>query len=68
MENKPIAFIRVLLKDKSEKEIFEAEENWREYMLVVKEIADKWKERITLKSLMIVVMKVNIAILAIRCT
>lgn len=40
-ENKLIAFIRELLKDKSEEEILEAEENFREYLLVVKEIADR---------------------------
>ena len=41
MDKKPIAFIRELMKGKSEKEILEAEENWREYMLVVKEITDR---------------------------
>ena len=40
-ESKPIAFIRELMKGKSENEILEAEENWREYMLVVREIADR---------------------------
>ena len=41
MQYKPIAFIRELLKDKSEEEILEAEENWREYMHVVLEIAQR---------------------------
>ncbi len=38
---KPIQFIRELCKGKSEKEILEAEENFREYLLVVKEIRDR---------------------------
>lgn len=41
MENKPIAFIRELLKDKPEEEILEAEENFREYLLVVSGIANR---------------------------
>jgi|WetSurMetagenome_2_1015567.scaffolds.fasta_scaffold129036_2 hypothetical protein len=38
---KPIQFIRDLCKAKSEKEILEAEENFREYLLAVKEICDR---------------------------
>jgi len=38
---KPIQFIRELCKGKSEKEILEAEENFRDYLLVVKEICDR---------------------------
>lgn len=38
---KPIQFIRELCKDKPEKEILEAEENFREFLLEVKEISDR---------------------------
>lgn len=38
---KPIQFIRELCKEKTEKEILEAEENFREYLLVVKQICDR---------------------------
>lgn len=41
MQNKPIAFIRELLKGKTEGEILEAEENWREYMQVVWQISQR---------------------------
>ena len=41
MQHKPIAFIRELLKDKSEQEILEAEENWIEYVQVVWEISQR---------------------------
>lgn len=41
MENKPIKFIRELMEGKSEKEILEAEENWREYVNVVWEISQR---------------------------
>jgi hypothetical protein len=40
-QSKPIQFIRELCKDKSEKEILEAEDNFRDYLLVVKEICDR---------------------------
>jgi hypothetical protein len=38
---KPIQFIRNLCQGKSEKELLEAEESFREYILVVKEICDR---------------------------
>ena len=38
---KPIQFIRDLCKDKSEEEILEAEENFRAYLHVVKDICDR---------------------------
>jgi hypothetical protein len=38
---KQIAFIRELMKLKTEEEIIEAEENFREYLLIVKEICDR---------------------------
>ena len=38
---KPIQFIRDLCKDKPEMEIRDAEENFREYLLVIKEICDR---------------------------
>jgi hypothetical protein len=41
MQHKPVVFIRELMKDKPEKEISGAEENFREYLMVVKEIADR---------------------------
>ena len=37
----PIQFIRELCRSKPEKEILEAEENFREYLLAVKEISDR---------------------------
>lgn len=37
----PIQFIRELCKGKNEEELFEAEENFREYLMVVKEICDR---------------------------
>lgn len=40
-EYKPIGFVRELMKGQSEKEILEAEENFREYLMVVKEITDR---------------------------
>ncbi|MBK8484754.1 MAG: hypothetical protein IPL31_10540 [Saprospiraceae bacterium] len=38
---KPIRFIRNLCNHKTEQEILEAEYNFREYILVVKEICDR---------------------------
>jgi hypothetical protein len=38
---KPIQFIRELCKGKPENEILEAEDNFREYLLVIKEICDR---------------------------
>jgi hypothetical protein len=38
---KPIQFIRDLCKGKTEEELLEAEENFREYLLVVKEMCDR---------------------------
>lgn len=40
-ELKPIQFIRDLCKHRTEQEILEAEYNFREYMLVVKDICDR---------------------------
>jgi len=38
MQNKPLAFIRELLKGKTEEEILEAENNFREYLQVMWDI------------------------------
>lgn len=38
---KPIQFIQDLCKDKPEKEILEAEDNFRAYLDVVKDICDR---------------------------
>lgn len=40
-ELKPIQFIRELCNHRSEKEIQEAEYNFREYLFVIKEISDR---------------------------
>lgn len=40
-ELKPIKFIRELCKHRSEPEIQDAEYNFREYLLVVKEVSDR---------------------------
>ena len=40
-ELKPIHFIRELCKGKTEDELLEAEQNFREFLLVIKEIADR---------------------------
>lgn len=40
-ESKISHFIRDLCKDKTEAELQEAEENFREYLLLVKEICDR---------------------------
>ncbi|MBV6473415.1 MAG: hypothetical protein JPMHGGIA_01697 [Saprospiraceae bacterium] len=40
-ELKPIQFIRDLCKGKTEDELLEAEQNFREFLLVIKEIADR---------------------------
>ncbi|MBL7821430.1 MAG: hypothetical protein JNL65_12510 [Saprospiraceae bacterium] len=40
-ELKQIQFIRELCKHRSEREILEAEFNFREYLLIVKEISDR---------------------------
>jgi hypothetical protein len=40
-ELKPIQFIRDMCKHRTEQEILEAEYNFREYMLVVKDICDR---------------------------
>ena len=42
--NKPIAFVRELMNGRKEEEILEAEENFREYLLVIKEIAGRLEE------------------------
>ncbi|MFZ1424783.1 MAG: hypothetical protein WAS55_13250 [Saprospiraceae bacterium] len=39
--NKPIAFVRELMNGRSEEEILEAEDNFREFFLVIKEIANR---------------------------
>ena len=40
-EQKPIAFIRELCKEKTEPEISEAEENFRRYLALVKRICER---------------------------
>lgn len=40
-ELKPIQFIRDLCREKTEDELLEAEQNFREFLLVIKEIADR---------------------------
>ncbi|MBK8642349.1 MAG: hypothetical protein IPN15_09090 [Saprospiraceae bacterium] len=37
----PISFIRELSKEKKEDEVLETEQNFREFLLVIKEIADR---------------------------
>lgn len=39
--SKPIQFVRELCKGKTEEEILEAEQNLREYLMVIKEICDR---------------------------
>lgn len=39
--NKPIAFVRELMNGRTEEEVLEAEENFREFLLVIKEMADR---------------------------
>lgn len=41
MTPKPIPFIRELCKHKTEEEILEAEENYRQYLLLVKQICER---------------------------
>lgn len=38
---KPIQFIREICKGRTEEELQEAEQNFREYLMVVKEICDR---------------------------
>lgn len=38
---KPIQFIRELCQGKTEEEFLQAEENFREYLLVIKEMCDR---------------------------
>ena len=40
-ETKPIKFIRDICMGKTEQELLEAEENFREYLLVIKEMCDR---------------------------
>lgn len=40
-EVKPIQFIREICKGKTEEELLEAEDNFREYLLVIKEMCDR---------------------------
>lgn len=42
-QSKTSKFIRGLCNGKTEEEILEAEENFREYLLVVKEICDRYE-------------------------
>jgi hypothetical protein len=42
--NKPIAFIRELCKNKTETEILEAEENFRQYLMLVKRICERMEQ------------------------
>lgn len=41
---KPIKFIREICKGKTEEEILDAEENFREYLLVIKEMCDRMED------------------------
>jgi hypothetical protein len=41
IDQNPISFIRELSKDKTEDEVLETEQNFREFLLVIKEIADR---------------------------
>ena len=43
-ENKPIKFIREICKGKTDDELLEAEENFREYLLVIKGMADRLED------------------------
>lgn len=43
-ESKISQYVRELCKDKSETELLEAEETFREYLLIVKEICDRIEE------------------------
>lgn len=43
-ELKPIQFIRYLCKEKTDEEIMEAEQKFREFLLVIKEIADRLED------------------------
>jgi isochorismate synthase EntC len=38
---KPIQFIRELCKEKTQDDLLETEKNFREFLLVIKEIADR---------------------------
>ncbi len=40
----PIKFIREICKGKTEDELIEAEENFREYLLVIKEMSDRLED------------------------
>lgn len=40
-ESKTLQFVRELCKGKTEEEILEAEQNFKDYLLVVKEICDR---------------------------
>jgi hypothetical protein len=41
---KPIAFIRELCKHKTETEILEAEENFRQYLMLVKRMCERLEQ------------------------
>ena len=43
-EIKPIKFIREICKGKTDEEFLEAEENFREYLFVIKGICDRLEE------------------------
>jgi hypothetical protein len=43
-ENKPINFIREICKGKTDEELLEAEENFREFLLVIKGMADRLED------------------------
>ncbi|MBS1683204.1 MAG: hypothetical protein JSS76_00505 [Bacteroidetes bacterium] len=42
--NKPIAFIRELCKHKTEVEILEAEENFRQYLMLIKRMCERMEQ------------------------
>lgn len=50
VEIKPIKFIREICSGKTEEELLEAEENFREYLLVIKEMCDRLEDKENLSS------------------
>lgn len=47
----PIKFIREICRGKTEEELLEAEENFRAYLLVIKEMADRLEDNENLDEL-----------------
>ncbi|MFI5405270.1 MAG: hypothetical protein ACHQ1D_02020 [Nitrososphaerales archaeon] len=44
----PIRFIREICKGKTEEELLEAEENFRDYLLVIKGMCDRLEDNVNL--------------------